>query len=168
MNFWIHIDILTTIDEWTLLSSLKNLKISRITSLVYKTILTVCPNLVYLELSMFSSDELHSNIQPHMNLKRLIIDTTDVIFVSKITASIMKYDWLASKIALYLLFLRRFTFYFKIVQSKILIEFDIKSVLDQIEENFLNNHNNRYQSRLVICEWEVFFFFFRLFFLFEM
>lgn len=170
---------MTTVDEWRSLPSLHTLKISRITLLVYQAILTAYPNLVSLELSMFSCDELKSNIEPHRNLKRLVIDVGDMIwpwndhvfdsylcyvpnleklniyrtiFISKMTESILEYDWLASKIDL--LSLRRFNFYFKIIQSQTHNETNTENILCQIEEKFLKNHNDRYQSRLVIYQEE--------------
>jgi len=170
---------LIEINEWTSLPSLHTLKISRITSLVYKTILMVCPNLVDFQLSMFSSDELKSDIEKHMNLKRLVIDIADMIwpwndhvfdgylfcvpnletfivyrsiFISKMTEFPLEYDWLGSKIALYLLLLRRFKFFFQIIQSQLWIESNIENILCQLKELFLNNHNNRYQSRLILYE----------------
>ncbi|CAF3507177.1 unnamed protein product [Rotaria sp. Silwood1] len=172
-----HLDILITIDEWISLPSLHTLKISCITSLAYKTILTACPNLVYFELSIFSSDQLRINIEPHMNLKKMIINVIDMIwpwndqvfhsylscvpnleklhvyrsiFISKIRESLLDYDWLASKIDLYLLLLRRFKFYLKVIQSEIYIEPNIENILCQTEEKFLYYHNNRYQSRYVV------------------
>ncbi|CAF1429201.1 unnamed protein product [Adineta steineri] len=167
-----HIDTLTTVDEWKSLPSLHILKVSRITLLVYKTILTACPNLISFELSIFSSDKSKLNIEPHINLKRLVIDIGDLIwpwsdhsfdsylscvpnlekfhvyrsiFISKVTESLLEYDWLASKITRYLLSLHRFNFYFKIIQSHIYMKSDI---LCQIKEKFLNSHTDRYQSRL--------------------
>ncbi|CAF0739288.1 unnamed protein product [Rotaria sordida] len=172
-----HLDILITIDEWISLPSLHTLKISCITSLAYQTILTACPNLVYLELSIFSSDQLKLNIESHKNLKKMIINVIDMIwpwddkvfhsylscvpnleklnvyrsiFVSKITESLLNYDWLASKIDLYLLLLCRFNFYLKVIRSDIFIEPNIENILCQIEEIFLHKHNNRYQSRHLI------------------
>jgi hypothetical protein len=173
----IQIDTLTTADEWTTLPTLHTLKVSCITSLVYRAILTACPNLVYFELSMFSSDESQLDIEQHRNLKQLVMNIADVIlpwndhvfdgylscvpnlekfivyrsiFISKMNESLLEYDWLASKIGLYLPSLHRFCFNFKVIQSQILIESNIKTILSQLEEIFLNNHNNRYQSRLII------------------
>lgn len=169
--------MLITTAEWTSLPSLHTLKVSRITLEVYKAILIACPNLVYFELSMFNPDISESDIKPHLNLKQLVIDVADMIypwdddvfnsylscapnleqfivyrtiFVSKITESLFEYDWLASKIALYLFSLRQFKFYFKLIRSKLFIESNIQNILCQLEEIFLNNHNNRYQSRLII------------------
>lgn len=113
-----------------------------------------------------------------MNLKRMIIEVLDMawpwndqafdnylscvpnveilivhrsIFMSKVTESLLEYDWLESKVALYLLSLRRFYFYFKVIQSELVIEPNIKNILNQIEEIFVNNHNYPYQSRRTIC-----------------
>jgi hypothetical protein len=175
----LFLDILTTIDEWISLPSLHSLKVSRITSLVYKTILRVCPNLIEFHLSMFSSDELKSNIEKHMNLKRLVIDIADMIwpwndhvfdnylscvpnlekfivyrsiFISKIPEFSLEYDWLSSKIHLYLLLLHQFKFFLKIIQSQLVIELNSENILSQIQDMFVNNHNNRYQSKLIIYE----------------
>ena len=167
-----------SIDERTSLPSLRTLKISCITVMAYKTVLGACPNLVRFEFSIFSSDQLNIDIEPHVNLKRLSLDIVDVIwpwhdllfdnclscvpnlekfdvyrsvFVSKITESLLEYDWLASKITLYLSLLYRFNFYLKVIQSQTDIDPNTENILCQIKETFLNKHHDKYQSRHVIC-----------------
>ncbi|CAF0918783.1 unnamed protein product [Adineta ricciae] len=171
-----HLDTLTTADEWTSLPSLRTLRISRITLVVYHAILKACQHLHSLELAMFSCDDSTLNIESHSRLKRLVMDVGDMkwpwtdhvfdsylscapniehlivyrsMFSSKLTDSLLEYDWLASKLFVYLAFLQQFKFYFKIIQGQIYNE---SNVLSQLEEKFLNFHCHKYQSRLIIYE----------------
>lgn len=177
MNNLFFVDTMTTIDEWTCLTSLESLKVSRITSIVYKTILEVCPNLIDLQLSMFSSDILKSNLEKHLNLKRLTIDIADMIwpwddgvfdsylsyvpnlekftvyrsiFTLQLSRFPLEYDWLASKIQLYLSSIRQFKFFFNIIQGQLLTEINTENILYQIKEMFRKKHNKQYQSELKI------------------
>lgn len=171
------IDIITTIDEWTSLSSLKTLKVSRITSIVYKTILQVCPNLTDLKLSMFSSDELKSDIEKHLNLRKLTIDIADMIwpwndhvfdgflscvpnlekfiiyrsiFILQLPRFPLEYDWLISKIHLYIPSIRQFKFFFNIVPNELSSEVDTENILCQMKDLFRKKHNKLYQAQLII------------------
>ena len=167
---------MTTADEWTSLPSLRTLRISRITLVVYQAILKACQHLQSMELAMFSCDDSTLNIESPSKLKRLVMDVGDMkwpwtdhvfdsylscvpnieqlivyrsMFSSKLTDSLLEYDWLASKLSVYLSFLQQFKFYFKIIQRQIYNE---SNVLSQLEEKFLNFHCHKYHSQLIIYE----------------
>jgi hypothetical protein len=124
---------ITKIQNWTQLPSLRILKVGTIDLLVYKAILSVCPNLYFLQLATILPNNTHFNINQHRNLKRMIIRTTAFVqpwkdedisccfsyvpyleYLSLHRTDMMivsKYDWLAPIIACYLPFLRQFDFY---------------------------------------------------------
>jgi hypothetical protein len=144
---------------------------------VYQLILLACPNLFYFKFRMLKSDSKPTIIRSHINLKQLIIDVdiagwpyNDQLidkflefvpnleqinvyssnFISKIKKSIIDYDWLASIISNRLLFLRKFIFVFRLKWSAMSNELIDKNILQQLERNFINVHNSRYQSRFII------------------
>ena len=69
---------ITNIQGWTY-SSLRVLKIGIIDLLVYKTILSTCPNLYFLQFATVISNNTPMEIVQHKTLRRMIIKTTDFI-----------------------------------------------------------------------------------------
>jgi len=169
--------IIKTAEGWTQSPSLRILKVRIIDLMVYKAILLACPNLHFLQLRMPNIDVTSLHIEPHMNLKRMVLkipyntypQTDDVIsdllastpnleqfslyrliWDSNNTSSLVDYDWLAAIIDFRLPLLRRFTFYLYFSILKESEGSNMKNVFNQIEEHFKRVHNNRYQSRLII------------------
>ncbi|UJR14523.1 hypothetical protein I4U23_001519 [Adineta vaga] len=160
--------------QWTLSPTLRIVKVGKIDLIIYKSILTSCPNLSSLQLATLTSNNTLMSIVPHRNLKQLIIRTspflqpwkdndidcclsyvpeleyfsvhqTDMFFKQK-------YNWLASIISTHLIFLQQFDFYFHICD----IARNETFTLDEIEENFYITHHNRYQSRFIVVRTKLF------------
>ncbi|CAF0976962.1 unnamed protein product [Adineta steineri] len=172
-----YLDIFPANNGLMCLPSLRILKIRFINLSIYQTILSLCPNLYYFQLSIFTSEEFLSNIPIHDNLKRLVIRVGDVIwpwndnlfnkylscvpnleqlnihrlfYISRITESFFNYDWFASIISTHLRTLYRFHFYLRCFPPKYLTEYDTEKILNQIKNNFIESHHDQYQSRLII------------------
>ncbi|CAF3965599.1 unnamed protein product [Adineta steineri] len=172
----VYIDTFPTNNGLMCLPSLRILKIRCINLSIYQTILSLCPNLYYFQLSIFTSEKFLSNIPVHDNLKRLVIHVGDVIwpwndnlfnkylscvpnleqlnihrlfYISRITESFFNYDWFASIISAHLRTLHRFHFYLRCFPPKNLTEYDTEKILNQIKSNFIKSHHDQYQSRLI-------------------
>ena len=159
-------------EGWTQVPSLRTLKTGQISLLVYRSILSTCPNLRSLQFSTVAENNTSVAFQPHRNLKQLIIKTTvfaeswpgtdldpylaDVpnieYFSFHRTGSMLGWssDWLASTIARYLIRLRRFNFYVYVFDIELIIEPALALTLTQMEERFHQIHPHRYQSRFFI------------------
>jgi hypothetical protein len=161
-------------EGWTQSLSLRILKIGRINLHIYKAILSACSNLYFLQMNILALDKSETNIEPHVNLKRLKIRVIDCVwswenfninqyllcvpnlerlsvrittFVLKIEKSLRDYDWFASIIMISLPLLSRFYFYVHSLDTNASFERDI---FNRIEKDFHNAHQNRYRSQLII------------------
>jgi hypothetical protein len=157
------------------LSSLYILKIEGIRILTYEIILSLCPNLYFLQFAVINSSEKKCRIKSHENLKQMIIKYVDFLDVlsdgdinlylsyvpnleylilhrDNADADIEKYlnyQWLGLLIDRYLPSLQRFKCYFHVFQAKHLIDYDKENILNRIKENFQRLHNHRYQSKFI-------------------
>jgi hypothetical protein len=166
------------LEQWTQTLSLNFLKLTNIDSLIYISILIVCPNLYFLKFKLSIKSKIQSNIVLHNNLKQLIINTNyddgpwddDVLENyllcvpnleqfriyrsisrdSNIIDYLKYYDWLSSIISSHLSCLYRFQFDLYINRSHELIEFDFPDICRVLKEKFNDVHKDRYQSRLVV------------------
>jgi len=166
------------IEGWIQSPILRILKIGFVEFFIFKAILSICPNLYYLDFGIIIPSESSTKIEPHLNLKQLILRTSyntwsvsvikDVFAcipnleklsihrkdnISIIRKSFIKYDWLSSIILSYFPLPHRFYCYFHIFhlgKTEIVIGPHLKNILNQIIENFENVHKNRYQTRLII------------------
>lgn len=153
--------VIHTAEDWTQSPSIRILKFRFINLLVYKSILSVCPNLYFLRMSMPNVNMTPIDIKPHMNLKRLILKIPYNIssqidnFINDLLASTTNleeldfyrfismndfltyfrdYHWLAMVINLRLGFLRRFRFHIDCSSYERSTELDLKSIWKEIEE----------------------------------
>ena len=175
----IDIDLMTTLDEWTWMPSLRSLKMSCINTFVFRTVLLSCPNLNEFEFDAFSLEEdFDFPSESHDRLTRLTIHLKDIfwpwndvfldrylacvphleqldvhrtMFSSKITKWLLDYDWLAPLTEDRLIYLHRFCFHLKIIQFPSLIDPRITTILDQIREIFLAKHRQSSRARLIIA-----------------
>ena len=160
------------IEGCTQVPSLRMLKTGQISLLVYRSILSTCPNLRSLQFSIVAENNTPVAFQPHRNLKQLIIKTTvsavswpgidlnpylaDIpnleYFSFHRTGSMLGWssDWLLSTIARYLIRLRRFDFYVYVFDIELIIEPALALTLTQMQEQFQQIHPPRYQSRFFI------------------
>ncbi|UJR32272.1 hypothetical protein I4U23_019737 [Adineta vaga] len=166
-----------TADNWTQSPSLRILHVRTINLLVYKAILSACPNLYFLRLNIPKDNLSSLDVEPHLNIKRMILkiplhyylETDDMIsdflsitpnleqfciqrFIWDIDSILffVDYDWLAKIIHIRLRLLRRFVFklYFStFIKRK---KSSIKSILNRIDEHFKEIHNKQYESRLIV------------------
>jgi hypothetical protein len=165
---------LMTIPNWTQSPSINILKTDFINSTTYQTILSACPNLYFFQFSMFSLNEIPKNIQLHKNLKQMIIEFRESnwfydddnilsvflacvpnleklqihrrIYSKNLKDHIENYDWLVSIINYRLPLLRKFKFYFHLLDNKTIDE----NILIQIEKDFNNLHQGQYKAQLEI------------------
>ncbi|CAF3901417.1 unnamed protein product [Adineta steineri] len=158
--------------QWTILPCLYILKIGKIDLFIYKSILSSCPNLYFLQLATVISSNTSIHIRPHLNLKRIVIRTT--VFVERWTDDDMniclsyvpnleylsvhqpsmifpqKNDWLASIIACHLPCLHQFHYYFHIFDIERIMEPNIELLLNEFKRKFKIAHHKRYLSRFSI------------------
>jgi len=165
---------LMTIPNWTQSPSINILKTDFINSTTYQAILSACPNLYFFKFWMFSLNEIPTNIQLHKNLKQMIIEfresnwfydddyilsrflscvpNLEILEIHRRTYSkhlkehIENYDWLSSIINYRLPILRKFKFYFHLLDTKTIDE----NILIQIENDFNNLHKGQYKVQLEI------------------
>ena len=157
---------------WTQVPSLRTLKTGQINLLVYRSILSACPNLNSLQFSTVAENNIPVMLQPHRNLKKLIIKTTVFVkswpgidlnpyladvpnlecFSFHRTGPIPGWssDWLASTIARYLSRLRRFEFHVYVFDIELIIEPTLALTFTQMKEQFQLVHPHRYRSRFFI------------------
>jgi hypothetical protein len=169
-----EIEVLMPIENWYQSSSLYILKIGRINTLVYKAILSACPNLYFLELRKPQTTELLSNIIVHTNLKQLIIQDEDQTFpwndafihdyilcvpnLEKLTIhrrnffekikEYLNYDWFSLIIIRSLHFLRQFNLILHIYGSKRFTKCYTENIFYALKEHFICLHKERYQVRI--------------------
>ncbi|CAF3138247.1 unnamed protein product [Rotaria sp. Silwood2] len=168
---------LITIPHWTQSPSIYILKAEFIDSVVYKTILTACPNLYFFKFVLYSSNGISTDIPSHKNLKHMIIELRDfdwfyddyIIsgflecvpnlkyleihrrnYSSNIRESIEYYDWLAAIINIRLPLLRKFLFYFHLSKDEKLIGCINENIINKIQTDFSNVHKGQYIAQLII------------------
>ena len=169
--------LIKTADDWTQSPSLRILHIRMINLLVYKAILSACPDLYFLRLNIPKDDLSSCDVNPHLNIKQMILniplqyylETDEVIsnflastpnleefcihrFICDINSilSLVEYDWLSKIIHLRLQQLHRFVFKLHFSTFVKLHKATIKSILNQIDKHFTEVHDKQYESRLVI------------------
>ncbi len=169
---------LITIPNGTQSPSINILKTKFIDSIVYTTILSVCPNLYCLKFWMFSLNGIPTNIQLHQNLKRMIIQFRESdwfynddhilsgflacvpnleileihrrIPLKNLNEHFNHYDWLSSIINYRLPILRKFKFCFHLLTNEKFLEDIDENILIQIQTDFINVHNGYYKAQLVL------------------
>jgi hypothetical protein len=162
-------------EGWTQSPSFRILKIGYVESFIFKTILSTCPNLYYLDFGIIIPSRSSSKIESHSNLKQLILRTKyntwpvnqnlsifEDLFtcipnleklsihrrdnISIISKSFIKYDWLSSILNSYFPLLHRFYCYFHIFQVR-----NSRIVVGPHLKNILNqimdNFQNVYKNR---------------------
>jgi hypothetical protein len=66
-------DIINTTQQWIQIPSLRILEVGLINLFVYRSILSLCPNLYSFKFIIFKETEIPSDIKSHLNIKRLIL-----------------------------------------------------------------------------------------------
>jgi hypothetical protein len=169
--------LLTISTSWTQMSSLRILKIEDMDLVVYKSILSSCPNLYFLKFTrIISYNESMDNIQ-HIHLKKLIIaipwfeelsEDCDMNYYfscipnleqltihrtnesKSINESFLKFDWYSSLINTYLPLLSHYTYYFHILKSRRRNSYSTQKILNEIQENFRRIHRHLNQCQFII------------------
>ncbi|CAF0912094.1 unnamed protein product [Adineta steineri] len=150
------------------------LRVDHITFSTYQTILLTCPNLYFLQFTIYFPWKEACFIKEHFNLQRMIIKFEDIVsldnsfhindYISCVPAlkqliiyqmnyafnikKYLKYDWFVLIINQHLPLLQQFQFHLSFIGTKKSFQFDNKSILNHMIENFKNIHNNRYRSKL--------------------
>lgn len=150
---------------------LYNLQIGMIDLEIYKNILSVCLNLNYFKFTL-KSNEISFDIQPHINLKRMIIKPEDynpinnayaidicLSFVPNLERLYIQQDfyqiaipyyltcdWHTSSIDKHTRLLRQFKYELKYWYLTG-IGLQIVNTIDEMKKNFQHIHNHRYQSQ---------------------
>jgi len=167
-------EVQMSIQNWSQSSSLYILKVGRINTIIYKAILSTCPNLYFFELKKIQQTELVSNIIVHKNLKKLIIKDEDQTFpwddgyiqnyilcvsnLEKLTihrrnffeklTEYLNYDWLSSIIIHSLHLLQQFNLILHIYGSKRFTKCYTDNIFCSLKEHFMRLHKDRYQVRI--------------------
>jgi len=162
-------------EQWSDSPIIRILKIGFVEFSTFKAILSICPNLYYLDFGIIIPSKSSSKIEPHSNLKQLILRTKyntwpvnqnlsifEDLFtcipnleklsihrrdnISIISKSFIKYDWLSSILNSYFPLLHRFYCYFHIFQVR-----NSRIVVGPHLKNILNqimdNFQNVYKNR---------------------
>lgn len=178
LHSFISFAAIQTIDGWTQSSTLRILKIGYIELSIYKAILSTCPNLYFLRLTLPFTLELLSNVKPHENLKRIVLNipyntkfanniyskylqhtpnleqlTINGMYVIRINKDVLlDNDWFSSIITDYLPLLQRFTFKLELCNLNGEIKSEIENLSKRLEEDFMNIHKGQYQTRFIIVK----------------
>lgn len=168
-------DTIRTIERSIQKPNLRRLKLGYMELFIFKAILSSCPNLYYLDFGIIISYKSSSKIEPHLNLKQLILRTAyktwpsnenlsifENIFIcipnleklsihrrdniSIIRQSFIKYDWLSSIIHRYFPKLHQFYFYFHVFQLRN-AKIQIGPHLKNILDQIIENFQNVYTNR---------------------
>jgi hypothetical protein len=163
------------IEGWTGTSILRILKIREIQTFVFRSILSTCPNLYYLDCEIIIRNKSSSKIESHLNLKHLVLRTSYnawlydenlLIFkdlfacipnlekltihrrdnISIINKSFIKYDWLSLILRLYFPLLQRFYCYFHVFQLQN-TRIEIGPYLRNILNQIIENFQYVHQNR---------------------
>jgi hypothetical protein len=155
------------------------LKIESVELSVFKRILSICPNLYYLDMGIIIPSKSSSVIEPHMNLKHLILRTSynhssesesesvlkDLFSclpkleklsihrrnnISIIRPSFIKYDWYSSLLSSYFPLLRRFYCYFHLLHVNN-VKIVIGPNLKIVLRRIMENFQNIYKNRYDAC-----------------
>jgi len=155
--------------SWGQSPALRSLRISSHDSLIHVAILNACPNLYFLDLSLFQLDHTPLDIKPHRNLKRmkftmnnLLWPSDDTIFetfflsmpylkrlsiqrsaaLPELINELLKFDWLSRIITRHLRFLQQFIFYLHLINSNKMDRSELDKSICQIQQNFVNIFQN--------------------------
>ncbi len=167
--------ILEIIPDLTQSISIRILKMDNIDVFIYKDLLSLCPNLYFFEFTILNQqEEEFCSINPHLNLKRMIIKFqnlaqiySDCRMISYLTCvpcleqlniyeinfdgnikEYFDYKWFSSLIQNSLLFIRKFQYFLYLYGMKL----NDQNMIDHIQKNFQYVHKNRYQSRLFLLK----------------
>ncbi|CAF1068694.1 unnamed protein product [Rotaria sp. Silwood1] len=164
--------VLEIIPNLTQTTQLCILKMDNIDLLAYRHILILCPNLYLFQFTMLNQHEELHYIEPHLNLKKIIIKFQSLIksisdcamshylscvpnleqfIVHEINFDVnikeyLDYNWFASLIDKQLPLLRQFKYYLHAYG----IKQNNDNIINRIEANFKQIHNKKYQSRLIL------------------
>jgi len=170
--------LLTISLSWIQMFSLRILKIGDIDLLIYKSILSSCPNLYLFKFTRIISDNKSFDIIKHIHLKKLIIaipwfeelfedcdmnsyfsciPNLEQLIIHRtnesksINESFLNSDWYGSLINSYLSLLSHYTYYFHILKSSHRrYPFPHQNFLDKIQEHFYNVHRHLPNCRFII------------------
>lgn len=156
------------------LPQLRYLTIGTIDFFVYQIILSVCPNLNFFQFAIYRPQKQSVSIQSYAKLKQMIIEigpcvlATDDCTINNYLKCVpdleklvihrkeqhtnielfLNYHWFASSIDCYLPLLHQFKFYlYYICNAKSSVD-NKESLLNRLQEDFRQIHNNRYKSKL--------------------
>jgi hypothetical protein len=160
--------------SWSQSPSLRSLHISSRDSLIHVAILNACPNLCFLNLSLYQLDHTPLDIEPHRNLKRLKFILNNLIWPSDETIfetfffsipylerltiqrsislpetinKLVQFDCLAKVITRQLPFLKQFIYYLHLLNSHQINQSELDKDIYQTQKNFINifqNYENYY------------------------
>lgn len=142
--------------------------------LTYKDLLSLCPNLYFLQFTIVNQQEEFYPINPHLNLKRMIIKFQNLvqiysdcqirsylscvpcleqlnIYEMNFNGNILEYidyQWFSLLITNSLLFIRKLKYFLYIYGMK---END-DEMINHLQRNFQSVHKNRYQSQLFVIK----------------
>jgi hypothetical protein len=155
--------------SWSQSPSLRSLRISSRDSLIHVAILNACPNLYFLDLSLYQLDHTPLDIKPHRNLKRLkfilnnfswpldetIFETFFFLipYLERLTIersinlpekinNLVQFDWLAKIFTRQLRFLKQFIYYLHLLNSHQINRSELDKDIYQIQKNFVNTFQN--------------------------
>lgn len=148
------------------------LKLDNIDIIIYKTILSLCPNLEYFQFTILNQHEQFYEIQPHLKLKKLKIKFQNLmnkfsdniiksylscipnlqkLYIYEINFDVNIKDYLNSTwftllIHQYLLLLQQYKYYLYIYGSKE----NNENIINDIKSHFKSSQKNLYQSQLSV------------------
>jgi hypothetical protein len=166
--------ILEIIPTLTQSIDIRILKMDNIDVLTYKDLLSLCPNLYFLQFTIVNQQEEFYPINPHLNLKRMIIKFQNLvqiysdcqirsylscvpcleqlnIYEMNFNGNILEYidyQWFSLLITNSLLFIRKLKYFLYIYGMK---END-DEMINHLQRNFQSVHKNRYQSQLFVIK----------------
>ena len=153
------------------------LKLGAVNLLVYKEILSSCPNLHFFQLSIVRSEKIPNHIEHHMNIKNLVLkpvcpsmilntgainiclscvpnlERLSIHLVRHVISNFPQFcksDWLAKIIDLHLSKLHQVDYYVSVLLNRTTTEYYNENLLHRLQQNFQHVHKKHYQSRLVI------------------
>jgi len=155
--------------SWSQSPSLHSLRISSRDSLIHVSILNACPNLYFLDLSLYQLDPTPLDIKPHRNLKRLkfilnnftwpsdetIFETffflipylkqlnihRSIVLPERID-DLLQFDSLRKILTRQLTYLEQFVYSLNLLNSDKMNRFELDKDISQIQKDFVNYFQN--------------------------
>jgi hypothetical protein len=161
--------VISSSEKWTESPSLRIFQTGPIRSNIYQSILSSCPNLYSLQFTKWPKDPYRFHIEPHINLKRMVIKFCFNDFLHHHLSSVPKLeqlvfrlliretqslqaledcDWFASIIESNLPMLRQFHCYVIFTAAANINEKDQENIRNKMKEKFEQIHKDRYQSKI--------------------